>query len=61
MKWIGDDKVRTIRLGLAMVRLGLATVRNAKGHRCDLEWVSVWVEVFSDLEWDLECLFATVS
>ena len=54
MKWIGDDKVRT-------VRLGLATVRNAKGHRCNLEWVSVWVEVFSDLEWDLECLFATVS
>ena len=29
--------------------------RNAKGCWCNLEWVSVWVGVIDDLEWDLEC------
>ena len=28
--------------------------RNAKGRRCDLEWVSVWVGVVGNLEWDFE-------
>ena len=35
--------------------------RNAKGRRCDLEWVSMWVGVVDDLKWDLECLFAMAS
>ena len=56
-----------VRPGLATVRLGLGddeeceglpgSRRVAKGRRCDLEWVSVWVGVIGDLEF----LIAMVS